>query len=352
MISLPFEIEKLKSIDLDKVTRLILVDIRSAARIGRFSELIGRDGVDIHVYDHHPETKDSIRGSVEVVGEYGSTSTILSLIIKERALPLSPNEATILMAGIYEDTGSLSYRSTTTSDYSAAAFLLESGADLTTVSELLSNEMTPVEVDILNHFLKSEKKYSVGGVEVVVATGSVEGHKEDVSIIAHRLMGIDSPGALFMLADSGDRIHLVARSSIDEVNVGLIAMELGGGGHPSAASATLKGLSLIESRERLVTAIKKNVVPKTVAGDMMSSPPITVASHASIEEAERMMLRFNINAVPVCEGGLMLGILTRQTASKAVYHKLSRCTVSEYMTTEYETVLADTSIDDIRVKGL
>ncbi len=349
-LSLPFEIEKLKNIDLSKVTRLILVDIRSSARIGRFSDLVGRDGVDIHIYDHHPETKDSIRGSVEVIGEYGSTSTILTLIIKERALPLSSNEATILMAGIYEDTGSLSYRSTTVKDYSAAAFLLESGADLVRVSELLSNEMTPDEVDTLNRFLKSETKYSVGGVDVVIAEGYVEKHKEDVSIIAHRLSEIDSPGALFMLADAGDRIHLVARSAVNEVNAGLVAIELGGGGHPSAASATLKGLSLIEAKERLVRAIKKCVIPKTVARDMMSSPTITVAPQTTIEEAEKKILRFNINAVPVCEGGVMLGILTRQTASKAVYHKLSKRIVSEYMTTEYETVLPETSIDDIRIK--
>ena len=350
-LDLPFEIENIKKIDLEKITRLILVDVRSGARIGPFSELTGKDGVDIHIYDHHPETKDSIRGSVEVIGECGSTSTILTLIIKERSLELSPSEATILMTGIYEDTGSLGYRSTTTSDYLAAAFLLESGADLVRVSELISNEMTPKGIDTLNEFLKSETRYTVGGVDVVIAAASVEGYKDDVSILAQRLTEINSPGALFMLADAGDRIHLVARSVLDEVNAGLVAMELGGGGHPSAASATLKGFSsLIEAKEALVRAIKKCVIPKTVAKDLMSSPPITVKPHTSIEEAGQKILRFNINALPVAEDGIMLGILTRQTASKALYHKLSECSVSEYMTTEYETVLPDTSIDDIRIK--
>ena len=50
-----------KDIDLNLVTRLIIVDCQQAARIGRFAELLERPGLDIHIYDHHPLTPDSIR---------------------------------------------------------------------------------------------------------------------------------------------------------------------------------------------------------------------------------------------------------------------------------------------------
>src|SRR5512135_3216217 len=43
---------RLKDIDLDEVTRLIIVDCQHSSRIGKFSELLGRQGLEVHVYDH------------------------------------------------------------------------------------------------------------------------------------------------------------------------------------------------------------------------------------------------------------------------------------------------------------
>ena len=118
------EIEKIKNIKMDEIERLILVDIRQATRIGKFAEIINRPGLDIHIYDHHPKSPDDIHGSLEVTHAYGATTTILVHIIKEKGIELTPEEATVLMLGIYEDTGSLAFSSTTVKDYEAAAFLL------------------------------------------------------------------------------------------------------------------------------------------------------------------------------------------------------------------------------------
>ena len=45
----------------------------------------------------------------------GATTTLLIEAISARSLKLSSIEATLLLLGIYEDTGSLSYEQTTTS---------------------------------------------------------------------------------------------------------------------------------------------------------------------------------------------------------------------------------------------
>ena len=42
-----------KDIDLDAITRLIVVDCQQAARIGRFASILSRPGLEVHVYDHH-----------------------------------------------------------------------------------------------------------------------------------------------------------------------------------------------------------------------------------------------------------------------------------------------------------
>src|SRR4030065_2174864 len=77
-----FDVEKVKNIRRDEVTRLILVDIRQATRIGKFAEIINKSGLDIHIYDHHPKSPDDIRGAVELTYHYGATTTILTTIIK------------------------------------------------------------------------------------------------------------------------------------------------------------------------------------------------------------------------------------------------------------------------------
>ncbi len=347
-LTFPYEIEKIKDIELEKISRLILVDIKQASRIGPFRKILQRPDLDVHIYDHHPDTDEDIKGSLMVTEPVGSTTTILTHIIKERSVPLTPQEATILMAGIYEDTGFLSYPSTTTKDYQAAAFLLERGADLGRVSDLLSKELTPEEVAALNEFLQSATTYTIGGVDVVIAEGSVEDYKGDVALIAHKMRDIERIDCLFLLADAGDRIHLVARSRSSKINVGSIAKKLGGGGHRYAASASLKGLTTVEAKERLLEVLKDTVPHVKTAEEVMSAPPITVSGSMKVSDALDTLRRFNINAVPVVENDNMQGIITRQVLDKALHHGLGDTAVRNYMTTDFAYVTPQSSIEEIR----
>ncbi|MEE9614461.1 MAG: DHHA1 domain-containing protein, partial [Thermodesulfobacteriota bacterium] len=300
-IELPYGFERARDMELDSITRLILVDIRQASRIGPFAKVVGREGVDIHVYDHHPPAKGDVRGSLDVYERYGSTTTILTLLIRKRELPLTPVEATVMMAGIYEDTGSLGFTSTTPKDYEAAAFLLECGADLKRVSDLLKKELTPDEVSALNELLTSETTYTVGGVDVTIATVSAEEFGGEVSTLAHRLVDIEGLRCLFLLAELKDRVHMVARSAVPELDAGEVARALGGGGHPTAAAATLKGMTLIEAKEKTLAAVRAKVIPRRTAGDIMSAPAITVPVDTPLRDAYELMRRYGINALPVVD---------------------------------------------------
>ena len=59
------EFRKLKDINLQEVTRLILVDVKSPSRIGKFSEILGKEGLIIHIFDHHPLAAKDIKGRSE-----------------------------------------------------------------------------------------------------------------------------------------------------------------------------------------------------------------------------------------------------------------------------------------------
>lgn len=349
-LELPYRFDRIKDIDLEKVKRIILVDVRETGRLGPFDALI-KKGVEVHIYDHHPATGAEIKPAYEDIRPLGSTSTIMALIIRDRDLPVTPLDATLLMAGIYEDTGFLSYPSTTPHDFDAAGYLLTKGADLRSVSDFLKKELTPEEVALLNEFLQSETRYRIDGTEVVIAEGYLEKYAADISILAHKIRDIEGMDCLFLLVDAEDRVHLISRSRTPKVDVGKVARLIGGGGHATAASATLKGVTLIQAKETLLGALRKTVAPERKAADIMSFPAITLPPGMELRDSMEMMRRYNINAAPVVdENGVLLGVITRQVVDKAVYHGLGESKVADYMTTEFEEIESGASIEDIREK--
>ena len=118
---------RFKDLDLNRITRLIIVDCQHSSRIGRFAEIIGKPGLSVHIYDHHPESSGDIAQDDGIIRECGSSTTILTLLLRDRGISVTPVEATLMMLGIYEDTGSLIFPSTTVDDFQAAAWLLERG---------------------------------------------------------------------------------------------------------------------------------------------------------------------------------------------------------------------------------
>jgi tRNA nucleotidyltransferase (CCA-adding enzyme) len=112
----------------------------------------------------------------------------------------------------------------------------------------------------------------------------------------------------------------------------------------------MKGITLIQAREKLLEALKKKILPAKTAEDVMSFPAITIPPDKHVSAAVELMLRYNINAVPVVMDGRIEGVVTRQVAGKAAYHGLGETHIREVMTVDCECVEQDTSIDVIREK--
>src|SRR5512137_843745 len=165
-----------KDLDLDTVSRLIIVDCQQANRIGRFAEVIGRPGLELLVYDHHPHSTDSLPAGDGMIRPCGSTSTILSGLLEGQGAVLTPEEATLMMLGIYEDTGRLLFPTTTQDDYRAAAWLLRQGANLNIVAESVSQELTGPQVELLNLLLKNLKTTVMEGISISIAYASCESY--------------------------------------------------------------------------------------------------------------------------------------------------------------------------------
>lgn len=343
----PVEIKRIKDIDLSKVTRLIIVDAKIPGRIGPFAELLPNKRIKVHIYDHHPFSEGDIRGEVEKIERVGATATIFTEILKSRKLHPTPIEATILALGIYEETGCLLFPSTTERDLLAISYLLKRGANLNIVSSFLKMELSMEELDLLYELVQSSKDMVIEGVRIKVAKASREGYLGDAAHLAHRIMEIEDIDAVAVLLSMEGKILIVARSKVPELDVSKVMREFGGGGHPTAAAATIKEASLEVVEEKLTDLLNKYIKPGKVASDIMTRPVISIKWDSSVKEAEAMMTRYGVNVLPVLREEKFAGLISREIVEKAIYHGFGKSTAIEFSTTDAITVSQHTPIREI-----
>ncbi|PIV24252.1 MAG: polya polymerase, partial [Deltaproteobacteria bacterium CG03_land_8_20_14_0_80_45_14] len=343
-----FEVERIKNIDLQEVKRLILVDTRQISRIGKFSEVLSKPDLEIHIYDHHPPSSEDLHGSLEVISEVGATVTLLLDILQKKGIDITSDEATVMMLGIYEDTGNLTFPSTKEEDFRAAGYLFRKGANLNILSNVITKELTAEQIFLLNDLIQSATRYNFHGIDVVIAEASVDRYVGDIAVLVHKLKDMENLDVLLVLVRMEDRIYLIGRSRLEEVNVSEIASEFGGGGHPTAASATVKGMALIEAHDRLIKTLKEMVKPKKVARDAMVYPVKTIEPERTLEEAGEILTRYNLNILTVLQNEKVIGLISKQVVEKAEYHGLKSSLVKEYMTTEFSMVSPDTPFSRVQ----
>lgn len=349
-----FNMADMNTIDFSKIRRLVLVDTRQPGRIGKLASLANRQDVEIHIYDHHPSMPNDIKGHFEVLSSTGATVTLLTEILEEKGIDIGPDEATIMILGIYEDTGSFTFPSTTGQDFNAAALLLSKGANLNTVSDLIAREISPEQVGLLNDMIQGAIHFNIHGIDVVITTVNTDNYVPDFAFLVHKMVRMENLNAIFALAGMGNKIYLVARSRIPEVDVGAILKTIGGGGHSFAAAGTIRGKTLVQAQHELVDILYKKVRSRHLAADLMTSPAIIAAADITCRNANDLLTRYNINALVVTRNvrgkEQLEGYITRQVIEKALYHKLDHVQIKEYMTTDVKYVIPESDIFEIQEK--
>ncbi len=350
-----YDFKKLKYLDLTAVTRLIVVDTRQRSRIDRLQECLSNPGITVHLYDHHPDAPGDMKGEVERVENVGSSTTIFIRIFQEQQIEITPDEATLLTLGIHEDTGSFLYSTTTSADLEAAGWLLTRGANLDVVNQFISRDLSGQQVDLLSKLLKHSVTYTVQSIRLTVSKLTLPSYVDDFAVLVRRMMVMENLDVVITLVCMGERLYLICRSRIPEVNVGAVAREFGGGGHASAASATIHNRTVFEAEEQLLQVLHRHIRPRAMARELMSSPVITATPEISHAQANDLLTRYNITVLPVVEDNLdtknptgFVGIISRRGTEKAISHKLGEVPISAYMSTEIETLPENATLADIQ----
>jgi len=337
--------KKIKELDLTNVKRIVIVDTSSKKRISaKILPLLEKEDVEVIIYDHHRPTGEEIKADKFYYKSTGSNVTIMLEHLKNKNIKITPDEATLLALGIYEDTGFFRYISTTPEDLRQAAWLIEKGADLKTISEVLSDKsrITPRHLQLLNELLYDTKTISIGNIDILIAKASIQEYLEDIALLAKHLMQLYKVSVVFILIMQVNKVLVIGRSKDDRIHIGNILSKLGGGGHKSAAFASIKDEPIVQVEYKLITELERHLKVK----NYMSSPVISLNESATIDEAHKMFLKTGFKALPIVDDqNIPQGYITVDIVEKAMQFALHKEKVAEHMIDSIRCVNPDDSLD-------
>ena len=328
----------LPNVPIDEVT---LVDTQSMVSIKGMSE-----ATRVHLIDHHPLRDDLPQDWAITVSGTGANTTLFVETLRERDASLSTVQATLLLLGIYEDTGSLTYGHTTPRDLRAASYLLEQAASLQIAANFLNHPLSKEQQALYDHLRQTVAYYNIHGYTILVACGDARGMDEELSTVAHKLRDLLDPDALYLLLTTRGGVQLIARSTTDNIDVAELAAYFGGGGHERAAACLIKDRPLEEVHKELIAILPNYIQPAVTVAQIMSPDPHLLAADTPVEEAALRMQRYGYEGFPVVQDGKLVGLLTRRAVDRALSHKIPKIASSLMDAGEY-TVQPGDSIEHL-----
>lgn len=216
-----------------------------AGDLQRIREGLRREELGIIVnIDHH--ASNTMFGDLNWVEPSAcATGEMVYRLIRE--LPVEPDRDILdgLYLSLVADTGRFQYPNTTAAVLRLAAELVERGADLPGVSRRMFASESEAALRVLRIGLGNLRLYSAGRLGVMTLTraelkesGATEDDTENLINFVRKVDGVEISVFLRERADGRFKLSLRSKGGAD---VSKIAIMFGGGGHPYAAGAVLKG---------------------------------------------------------------------------------------------------------------
>ena len=231
----------LRGLDMDAIERIILVDTRDPNRIGELGAVAQRPDVEVIVYDHHPPAEGDLTDVDDRSLEVGATTSILVHELHRQAIALAPLEASLLLLGIHEDTGSLTYPGATAYDAEAVAYLMAAGADMEVLNQFLTRALDPQQRELLDQLTEGLEVWNVNGQQIAVGMAHADEYVDSASVLTHYIVEDMGYRVAIAIVGMGDRIQVVARSRLHEVDVGEVMTLIGGSGGAGGLDAWGRG---------------------------------------------------------------------------------------------------------------
>src|SRR3989440_4955057 len=219
---------------------LLAVDCAKEDRIGDEAVLALAQLV-LNLDHHHDNTRF---GQVNlVVADASSTGEVLRDVFAELGVEVTPELAEPLYIALVTDTGRFQYTNTTPKAVRLAAELVEAGADIHAVFQQVYESVEFAKLKLLARALGRAEVLEGGRIVVshllrtdFAEVGAAEPYSEGIIDYLRAVEGAELAALIREQLHGSPRAHKGSlRSSIDELDVSVIARSFGGGGHRQAA---------------------------------------------------------------------------------------------------------------------
>lgn len=302
----------------------------------------------VTIIDHHELDRDLAPHETWAGDRLGAITTLLVEQIKTRHIPLNRLEATLMLLGIYADTGNLTYGGTTPRDIEAAAFLLRHGADLDTVRRFNNSPLSDEQRSLLDALIQKPEKLEIHGYNIIIASAEMNDHVDGINSVTANVSQLYDPDALFVVVGMPNYVQIVARSSIDAVDVAGIMAEFSGGGHARAGAAAIQGGVLSDILARVKALLHERVKPAGTVGNIMSLGVQTVRAKERAGDVVGRLRLIGHEGFPVVNGNdEVVGLLTMRDLNRTIEHGLDGTAIEDIMLPGHVSLSPDDSIADL-----
>ncbi|BBO87721.1 CBS domain-containing protein [Desulfosarcina ovata] len=325
------------NIETGRVSRLIVVDTDDWSRLGPIAKLQEQPSLEVLLWDHH--SGGNIQASWKCQEPVGATITLLVRRLKELRKLITPIQATLFLAGLYEDTGNLSFPSTTAEDAYAAGWLLDRKADLSLINKFLRPAYGEKQKNVLFDMLKNTNRLKINGYSVSLSQITLNGHVGNLALVVRMfrdIVNVDAAFGLFVSQEKNGKpkCMVIGRSDNEGLDVGTLMKSLGGGGHPGAGSAMLKGVNPEAAQQMIIDLIEGNQQSSVQISDLMSFPVFSVPSDTSMDEVAKILRQRGCTGLLVIDEGQLTGVISRRDFRKIRKEDQLQAPVKAFMSTK------------------
>ena len=334
-----FNIVLPNEIDFTKVEQMTVVDTDQWRRLDRMDKLKQREDLVIAIYDHHHNGGD-IRANRICQESVGATVTLLVREMRARDMDLNPLISTVLLIGLYEDTGHLSYPSTKAEDAAAAAYLLENGADLNVASVFLNPPYEELQKDILFTMMQDTEKVTLNNYTIGINVVNLEKKVPMLAAVVSMYRKIINADAVFVIfINDESSATIIGRSGVDRIDVGSVLSGFGGGGHPAAGSATVRSeqYSPEQLKQMIINQIQGLRSSEAIVADLMSFPVTFISPDTPMNQVRDIMQEKKIRGILVGSEQNLEGIIVLWDLKKLKLEKQWRSPVKAFMVRDVAT---------------
>lgn len=240
---------------------IVAVDVASIQLFGDRNHVQDYAGRVQLCIDHHASNSGYAYETLLDSGA-AAASELLTALIPEMGVTITPDIAACLYTGIATDTGCFRFTNTTAATHRAAAAMIDAGADVDALNTLLFENRSQARIKAERMVLESLEYYFSDRCALIFLTwdqicaaGVAGAELEDLTSLPRSIEGVEVGLTLRQQKDGSFKISVRTSGQIDAC---AIARRLGGGGHSRAAGCEISG-NLDNAKHAILEEVKKEL---------------------------------------------------------------------------------------------